>query len=806
MGIALDLRVALRQLRSSIGASVVAVGTLSVAIALATSAIATVYFLLVRPLPYDPQDRLVRLSERYSHGAPVIREPLLSSSTFTAWRQLGSATLDGLAAFSERQYMVSNGGETWRLPALAVTSSLFAVVGLRPVAGRLSFEAAAAGPPNEVVLSAHAAGELFGTPDKAVDRRLSLDGAPAIVIGVIADRVSFPNQEISVWVPFDVPALGSGMAVEVIARRRPDASLQSIGQEGTAIARAVDKRPAGTDSLFGSGGDLTVTATDLAVDAGRTVRRVLVTAAVSVGAVLLLACINVGCLLLTRALNRGHEIGVRMALGASRLRVLRSAAAESIAIAVCAGAVAVPLTFGIVASLPATLPRRGEITVDYHVFAAMVFVLATTCLASTLLPALTAINVPATRFLDGSRGVGFASPVAWRRLSSVVLVAEGMFAAAIVLVALLCTKSFVTLGSVDTGFDERNVFALKIFAPARSPAERNAALLAALVQRFNATPDVITAGGANMMPFGDSTYLSTFEIPAAGGAATTVRALEYEVTHGYCEALGLRLLAGRCFTSADESSQLAEAVVNQQLAHALVGPENVGSVVGRVFAGGLGSSEGTTEVVGVVANVLKDGPLTAAQGELYLTPHHGAPLRREMYVVLRMRSSVHPSLQPMREVVASLDANAALVSFEPLATLLSASIQVQRFSAMATSSCALSALALAIAGVFGLLSETVRRRRREIAIRSALGSGVLRAAWLVGSRGVGSVVLGLVIGLALGALLAAPALNPILFNTDLRDPQVWLAASGLLVAPVGACAIPLARAAGGNPATVLRED
>ncbi len=805
-----DLRHALRLMVRAPGFTVAALLTLALAIGVNTAVFSVVYGVLLRPLPYQAPDRIVILSEDHPGGHAIVREPRLSNLTFEAWRQSARA-VEGLSAYSTQTFTIANGNEAERVDGGSLTPDAFATLGVSPALGRFfTPEEAVAGKNGVVVLSDRFWRSRFAADPQVVGRTVEIGGRTHDVIGVAPPSFYFPDRDALLWTPYvmQTTAGGSMGILPAFARLTPGSTVQQAAAEGTAAARSV-KRPMAADLLFGKGGPVEVRATVLAESVTRRVRPALLVLMVAVGLVLLIACANVTNLLLARGTARARELAVRAAVGAGAGRLARQMLTESTAMSVAGGTLGVFLAWTLMTALPAWapegFPRLDDIRLDGRVLG---FAIALSLLGGALaglLPALRASKAelsPGLRSGD-TRSVGTGE---WAR--ALLLAFEAALSVMLLIGAALLIRSFITLANVDPGYDARNVLTARIYVTgSASTAERRRQLVDVLMARLRAMPQVVAAGAGNMAPLGESSFVSGFSFGTnQAGQPVVARALQYVVTAGYCEALKLRLKEGRTISPADETSPIQAVLVNDAFARAYITDGR--PVVGRRVIGLFGKDK-TSEIVGVVGDVLKDGLDTTPQPEIYLTlnttdPEHS--ISREINVVIRTASDPNAFAPQLRSIVREIEPAAALGRVGALSSQVASSVSEPRFSTAVLAAFALLALGIAITGLYGVLSYNVSQRRREIGIRAALGATRRDLIALVVRQGMTVTVGGLAAGV-LAAGLVARRLQPLLFGIAPLDLPSFIAMPAILLAVAAlACVVPARRAAATDPSTTLRAE
>ncbi|MGH9330840.1 MAG: FtsX-like permease family protein, partial [Vicinamibacterales bacterium] len=439
-----------------------------------------------------------------------------------------------------------------------------------------------------------------------------------------------------------------------------------------------------------------------------------------------------------------------------------------------------------------------------------------TAIASGVAPAIRGARFELSESLhggDGSSAGGFRGRRA-RRLRDGLLILESAFAVMLLVGAALLAHSFVRLTSVDAGYDAARVLTVRAQLPRGAPPERMTQLIDGALERLRATPGVVSAGAANMIPLMSMTAITSFTLPpaAGGGKPTMTRALTYNVTPGYAETLRLRLKEGRLFTQQDAALVRANAPPNTSgIRFMMVSEEFVrqyltaGPVAGRRFADLSSETGTTTEIVGVVGNVLKDGNDRQPQPEVYFLP--GTPRRSIIgWVNFVVRTTGDPAAvsERARTIVREVDPSAVVERVEPLTAMVSASVAQPRFAATVLGTFASLALALASVGLYGVLSYGVSQRRRELGLRAALGAERADLVRLVLGEGLASTLVGVAIGLA-GAAGLTRLMEAVLFGVTPLDALAFTLAPLVLVpVAVVACLLPGFRAASTDPAVALR--
>jgi predicted permease len=433
--------------------------------------------------------------------------------------------------------------------------------------------------------------------------------------------------------------------------------------------------------------------------------------------------------------------------------------------------------------------------------------LATTIL-SGLAPALRGARMNLNDSLHGGDGAsagGFRGTRA-QQLRNGLLVIESAFAVLLLVGAILLARSFTKLTHVDAGYTPDRVLATEVYVPGGdgdSQAPRMNALVASLLERLRATPGVASAGAGNMMPLDGATQIAGFPSPwtPPGDEPRTARALQYLVTPGYQEALGLRVRQGRLFTDADQSSGTRAWVVNEEFARLYLPPQPIG----YRFEQRPPTGPVPIEIVGIVANVLKDGNNRKPQPEVYRLVRDSVRFYGRFELVIRTQGAPSSLASSVRAIVRSAAPTAA-VETVPLAQRVAASVDQPRFAMTVLISFAVLALALASVGLYGVLSYGVSQRRRELGVRAALGASPRNLVSIVVREGLIVAAAGLAAGLA-GAAALTRFMQGALFGVEPLDATSFAVAPiALMAVAAAACVLPASRAAATDPAEALRSE
>jgi putative ABC transport system permease protein len=813
-----DIRYALATMRRNQGFTAAALLTLALGIGATTAVFSVVYGVLLRPLPYPEADRLVRLSEEHPGAVSPLRAPMLSNLTYYAW-SASPRTIDQFAGYRPSAYTVTREGASLRLEGADVTPSLFAMLAETPALGRfLRDDDVKTGSARVAVLSDRGWRERFNADASIVGRGIDIDGAPATIVGVARPGLAFPDRDALIWMPLVIPppaadAVGGRrgrMSVLFgLARVKPDVTRAQAEAEGTAAARST-VRPMAANLLFGVGGAPVVHVRGMVDEMTLAIRPALLVLAAAVVCVLLIACANVANLFLARGVTRERELAVRAAIGATAWRLARQLVTETLVVSAAGGALGLGLAWALVHVAQTTaardFPRLDAIRLDGPVLAFTIAITLFTAIAAGIAPALRGSRFNLAESLHGGDGAtagGFRGLRA-RRMRDSLLAAEAAFAVLLVVAATLLARSFIRLTHVDAGYTPDRVLAVQVDVPGSKADEqvsRTQRLIAPLLERLRAMPGVVAAGAGNMAPLDSSTMIAGFPSPwtAPGAEPANARAVSYIVTPGYQESLGLRVRQGRLFVDADISSGTRAWVVNEEFARLYLPPRPLGYRFEQQTDGGSHS----VEIIGIVANVLKDGNDRKPQPDMYVVARDRAELGSRFELVLRT-SAAPSSVAPGVRAAVKDALPAAAIEIVPLSHRVAASVSQPRFATTVLVTFAILALALSSVGLYGVLSYSVSQRHRELGVRAALGAGKIDLVRLVVSKGLGAAALGLALGLLAAAGLTR-LMQGVLFGITPLDPISFAAAPFVLaLVALFACVIPARRAASTDPAEALR--
>ncbi len=797
-----DFRHAIRSLRRSPGFAAVAIGTLGLAIGANGGIFTVVQRVLLDPLPFAEPDRLMHVAAS-APGSDLPDEFGVSDEFYVQFREQSKLAED-VGIFSGGTSTLRVGDRVERVPMVWPTWNTFALLGVKPILGRLPTEADG----NRVSLISYRAWQTwFGGDSAVIGKVYDISFARREVIGVLGPGVAFPSDA-TLILNSDVIQTDSiqpgRLGVYMVARAKPGVTPEALAREFTALAKRLPERFGGPPTYPRLIEQLHMVVRPLAKQMlGRFSGAIWVLMA-SVAIVLLVACFNVANLTLVRTESRQREMALRQAVGAGRAQLMRLQLAESTVIAMAAGLLAILLARlslpVLIAAAPEGVPRIGTGQINWSTLAFSALAAILTALACGIVPAIRAASPNLTRLRESGRG---ATP---RRhwLRDGLVIGQSALALVLLIGSGLLFRSYAKLNEVRPGYETKDIFTFQ-FAP-EQPRLRDGADWTAfhlgVMDRLKAIPGVESVGIVENVPLDEGTRLVPF-IPE-GGSSDAQRRIDITFAGpGYFETMGIKVRAGRPFTRDDNTTNFGNVVISSSAADKLwpgLDP------LGRRLKAPSDSSWST--VVGVVDDVIQNDLRQAPAPTVYYALRGPLPtdwrLTSPGYVV---RTSESETIAPAIKAIVKELAPEAPVYRTYTMDFLSRRSKVQlTFTMLTLGVISTLALLLGTVGLYGVLSHLVSERTREIGVRMALGAEASQVRRMVVGQGGRIVGIGVGIGIVV-ALAVTRGLSRLLYNVNPMDLATFLAMSVVMIL-IGLLAsyLPARRASSVDPIESLRGD
>jgi len=814
-----DLRHGIRMLFKAPGFTAITVLTLALGLGINTAIFSAVNAVMLRPLPYPHPERLISLWEdntrpqdqRFSSsgtavgsGGPIGRTTV-SPANLSDYR--ACAAFEDLAAFDSSAANLTGIGTPERIPGEAVTWNYFSVLGVLPAEGRTFLpEEDRPGADLVVVVSHEFWQRRLGGAADALGRSVMLDGSPYRMVGILPAGFQSP-QEVALKTPSEVFRTASYSSdlltnrgdheVNVVGRLKPGISVTAAQAALSAISAGLAKQFPGTNGNFRA--DIAPLRDDLAGSVSQSLWALLGAS----GLIVLIACVNVANLLMVRAAGRRHESSVRMALGAGRLPLMRQLLTESLVIAVagCVAGVALGrlLMLGLTAIAPPGIPRIESAGMDWRVFSVAAVIALSTAVIFGMAPAWQASQVkPVEALKTAARGTGGASQVRWR---TALTVAEVALSLVLLVGAGLLLRSFSTVMGVRLGFQTDHVIAMNINLPQLHYPDATARLrfYQAIEERVRTLPGVQSAAYANRMPLRGGWASGIF---VDGDPDREVVPDFQAVSPGYFETLGIPLLRGRWLSAQDTATSTPVAVVNQAFARQLLeGRDPIGHTMRR------DPTAPKISIVGVVNDIRRKGKEGQIKPEVYLSAAQTNlyPVRLADFAV-RTAGDPRALVNAISREVWAIDKDQPVTNVHTMDEIVDEAVSERRFQTLLLLIFAAVAVALAIVGIYGVLTYSVGQRLSELGIRVALGAPPRAILGLVLRQAGLLIAAGIALGLA-GAYGLTRFLQDLLFEVKATDWHAYAGAVALLaMVAVIAALIPARRGARVDPVVALRQE
>ena len=809
-----DIRYGIRGLVKRPGFTVIALITLALGIGANTAIFSVINAVLLRPLQFKDPEQLAIIWEDAAFAGFPQNTP--APANYFDWKNQNQSFAD-MAACAEASFNITGDGEPERVMAFSVTSNFFPLFGVQPLIGRGFLPEEDRPGSNRVVVLSHSLWQSrYGGDPQILNREIMLNGEKHTVVGVMPASFQFLEREVRMWVPIaftseDITNRG-GHYLKVIARLKPGVTVtQAQADMNAVMARIVKDYP--NETFDGKLGAIVMPLREQLV--GET-RSSLVVLLVAVAFVLLIACANVAGLLLARAVSRRREIALRVALGASRLRVVRQLLTESLLLAAVAGVLGSLLAYWSFAFLQGLVPPEmallTSLNLDTRILAFTLLISILTGVIFGLVPALQSANIDLNDALKQTS----TRATSTGRLRNALIVSEVALSLVLLVGAGLLIQTLFQLFRQYSMLEPEKVLTLRTVLPRESwgdregkyssPQQRNN-FYEQVLQRVEHMPGVVSAGYSTSVPLlwkgGTSGfYPEGVKDPIPGMAYD---ANHRQVTPDYLKTMNIPLRQGRYFTKGDNEHALPVAIINETMARQYWPGENA---LGRRFK--IGDPDDPerpwTTIVGIVADVRQMGIDEPVKAEMYLPnrqiTHNPWFIPRDL--AIRTNGDPMQLVGGVRQAIREVDPDQPVSNVATMAEVLGDEAAQRRMGMIMLVAFASLALVLASIGIYGVLAYFVTQHTNEIGVRLALGATPHNILFLVLKKGMGLTLIGVAIGVA-ASFAFTRWMSSMLFGVKASDPLTFVAVPLLLgLVALLACAIPARRATKVDPMVALR--
>jgi putative ABC transport system permease protein len=794
---------------------------LALGIGATTAIFAVVNGVLLRSLPYRDDARLVNAWSFNTRENRPRNE--MSPANFLDFQKLNT-TLDGLEGYftfvTPKQMATESGTEIAN--SLQVTANMFNVLGRSAQLGRVFSE-------NErdvvAVLSDGYWRRRFGADPNIIGKTLTLSGSAYEVVGVMPPDFVFPYPGmlapsgftritgVDMWLP--IPFSGPGAAANrmlapngqivrgghwwgAIGRMKPGVTPERVEADLKTIAAQLEQSYPATNKGWSA---TVVPSIDQSVGTIRPALLILIT---GIAFVLVMASVNVANLLLARSIARERELATRAALGAARARIARQLLTESLLLAIAGGVVGLVVMWWTLGSLialaPADIPRMSEVSIDWRVLLIAGMITMLTGGLVGVLPAMSSAGVnPQASLQDATRAnVGGAMR---RRTRAALVVVEIALAVAITTGAVLLLRSFVSVTSINPGFETTRLLTWQMNLPVNlTNNDERLAFYRNFFARMEALPGVESAGGTTRVPLGSTSVAATLQREGVPVPLAELPEIRFSrAMHNYFQAMGIPIRRGRNFNSTDGPTAPPVAIINETMARKLFA--NMEPLGQHVRIGSAPNGPWMT-IVGVIGDVRHGGLEEDPHPELYITYLQNPPVAP--FIVLRTTGDPALLAETVRAEVRRIDKNVPLFDMRTMSTLRSDAVSTRRFILLIVGAFGVLALGLAAIGVYGVMSLIVSERTREVGLRLALGAEPPQLVMMIVGQAATFAAIGVTLGVA-AALPLAALLGSQLYGVESIDPMAFISVPvALLVVAALAAAVPAWKAMRIDPLTALR--
>jgi putative ABC transport system permease protein len=795
-----DLQYGVRLLLRAPMFALIAIAALAIGIGANTAIFSVINTLLLQPLPYRDADRLAVIWE---HNLPRDRKSnVVAPANFLHWRDLNQVFED-IAAVTITYSITVTGGDPEELQTQSVTANVFPVLGVEAALGRTFTNEEDAPGAGVAVISDRLWKRRFAGDPSILNQAIVADGTPYTVVGVMPRGFSFLDKTVDIWLPIGLTAKSRtprGRSLMVVGRLKPAMTIERAQSDMTRVAGELTRMfPA-----FNAG--WTARVVGLRDQLTGDVKPALIVLAGAVAFVLLIACANIANLLLARATSRQRELAVRVALGASRARLVRQLLAESFVLSVGGGLSGLLLawwTVGFLRSVVAarlSVQRLEVVAIDGWVLS---FTLGASLLSGVLFGIVPALTGAGSRLNESLKEGGrTGSGARGNRARAAFVVVEVALALVLLVAAGLLLRSFRHLLDVDPGFDPARTVTMRVSLPdSRYGGDGRAQFFTRFFEQVDALPGVETSGAVSFLPLTGLGAATSMQIigqpkpPAGQEPVADVRVM----THSYLEAMGVPLLKGRLFNESDAADAKGRVVINETMARRHWPHDD--PIGKRVLIAWDGIED---EIIGVVGDV-KHASLDAQTRAMTYWPYRRNPYGT-MTIAVRTSGQATQIGNAIGTIVRQMDPDVAVAGVRTMEDVVASSVEQRRITMLLLSIFAGAALILAAVGIYGVIAYSVTQRSQEIGIRIALGAQRADVVRMIVRQGLTLVVAGIIVGTS-GAFLVTRLMTGLLFQTEPTDPATFLSVAFILtLIAVAASYIPGRRATRVDPVVALRAE
>jgi predicted permease len=795
-GLRQDLRVAFRTLTRARAFSLTVIAVTALGVGANTAAFSVADFVLMRPLPFPDPDNLVQMCEIPTTGGGWGCNNQLSPADYLDLKAM-QTSFEAMGAFAGDAVNLVGGGEPRRLSITPATPEVLPLVGVAPAIGRVF----TADDLNTVVISYALWQSQFGGDPRAIGMKVTLNGTPFEVIGVMPQSFYFPNRDVQAWTlltfrDVDLESRGNSY-LEAVARLKPGVTFEQARSEMQTIAARLATQYPETN------GESSVSVNRTRDYMAPRIRLMLLTLSGASLCLLLLTCSNLASLLLARAAAQERELAVRAALGASGQRLVRQLITQSTVLALLGGMAGLAIAVAIVplfsTLVPPSLPIATQPALDVRVLGVAAIFTGLTALLFGVWPALRAGRTGFSALRDGYRAGGGAR----QRVRATLVVVEVAMSVVLLITSALLIRAVWRVQAIDPGFVSDNVLTLRTALPRPkydSPLRRSE-YYDRVLAGVRALPGVQSAGMTSGLPMLVQGLVTGVEIPGRQPDRRDSPVSHRWITPGYFTTMGIRLVRGRDVEDADTRDRAWVAVVSQSFVERYWPGQDP---IGQPFRH---RGEMRT-VVGVVGDVKVRGLERNNEPQLYLPAQQipdGWPMNFDPKdLVIKHSGAAESLLAAVREIVRAADPEQPISNVRPLDDVLAGDTATRRAQVKVLGVLAAVAILLAGVGIYGLLAYTVSQRAQEIGVRLALGAEPAQVGRMIFIDGMRLAAIGIVPGV-LGAYAAGRAMSALLFGITPGDPAAFSAGVGLaVVMTVAGSVVPALRAVRVTPMSVLK--